>query len=510
MTITEIAPRLTEGLWRHQERHVAEHGMDPEYVLLWQPRVGKSLAAARDVLRWRLEAGVRRVVLAAPKTVCATVWAPLIAAEAARIAKMQPSGALEPPQVLDLYSGTIEHRRTRLRTQKGMTTPWVIAIVNRDALTALVDDLVAWVSPLPSGLVLDELHDYKTASSARGRAAFRIARMTQFRRGLTGTPASEGYEDLYGQWKIVAPEIFGTRKVEFLERYVVFDPHARYPKITGYQNVDELKTKAFSIASVVKRSDCFEIPPEQDVERIFALPPAAQKVYDGIIDDHILELQNGGVEIPVRHTFSRLIQLRQICVGFARYWDPNRSSDDASDDDRKTVEWLHDGKMDIVKAEVADLLESKEKVVLFHAFSPERERLMHALRDYKPLALYGGTPADARLRFLDMFRKQADHSVLIAQESVASLGISLAAADYAIFVSFGPSRAVHTQARDRIFKPAGEMVPGKHLTTIYPLAANSVEISMRALHANKQNMEEYLLSGDRSKTFVAMARGAAK
>lgn len=734
--------KYTDGLWAHQADYVLRHGMDKEHVLLWQPRVGKSLAALRSVLRWRIEAGVKRVLLAAPKTVCQMVWAPLIADEAQRWAAIFPDTA--PPQMLDLYSGAVVDRANRLRDAMKDPDAWVIAVVNRDALSPLADLFVKWG---PGGVVLDELHDYKTPSVSRARAIFRIARGAQFRRGLTGTPASEGYCldpetkvltaalrwvplrslevgeqivgfdefalpeqrrrmrtaavtasarvdlpsytvctdkgiitacadhmwlcctakastlkwvktkdltpahrisylcapwdtemtyeagylagifdgegsvsegsgprisfaqnpgttlnrvkrllderqvsygeygneckhlvlggvtntlrflgtirpvrliakaralydgvqpnknktmqrakvisitdvgvqrlhalatttntfiadgyfshncDMYGQWKIVSPKTFGTNKGDFLERYVQFDPLARYPKILGYKRVEELREKAFAIASIVRRSDCFEIPPEQDVERHFDLPPAARKVYDTIVNDHVLELA-GGIEVPVRHTFARLAQLRQIATGYTRYLGP---ADDPDADLEKKVDWLHDELLSVVRTEVADIVESGEKIVVWHAFSPEREHLLVTLKEYSPLAMHGGTSDAERARAMRLFAENPNYPVLVVQEQLGALGLSMAAANYACFASFGLSRATHIQARDRIFKPA-DAVPGKTLTTIYPLARGTVVESMRRLHASKASAEEFLLSGDRTQTFVAMARGIA-
>jgi SNF2 family DNA or RNA helicase len=506
-----LAP-YTEGLWAHQTDYVERHGMDREHALLWQPRVGKSLAVLRSIIRWHDEAHVRRVLLVAPKTVCSSVWAPLIAAEGTRLATQ--GTRLEPLQVLDLSIGTLVERKARLRAciesrRAGGSVEWEIALVNRDVLADLADALLKWD---PQALILDELHDYKTPSSARARAAFRLGRhpSVRFRRGLTGTPASEGYESLYGQWKIVSPTTFGTQKQAFLDRYVVFDPYARYPKILGYRNVDELRQKAFKIASIVKRTDCFEIPPEHDVERFYDLPPEARRVYDTIVSDHVLELQNAAdakTELPLRHTFSRIVQLRQVAVGYARYWDPHRP-DDEND---KTVHWLHEEKLAIVKDEVEDIVESGEKVVVFHAFLPEREALMHALKEYHPLTLYGGAKDADRVRALHLFERSSEHPVIVVQESVGSLGISLAAANYAVFASYGLSRATHTQARDRIFKPAGD-IPGKTLTTVYPLARDTIEVSIRKLHDSKRDAEEYLLSGTGGvlQNFVNIARGVVK
>jgi hypothetical protein len=166
--------------------------------------------------------------------------------------------------------------------------------------------------------------------------------------------------------------------------------------------------------------------------------------------------------------------------------------------------------MNVVAAEVADLMEAGQKVVLFHAYNPERDQLMQTLKAYRPLSLSGKTPGEARMRFLESFDKDPDYPLLIAQENIASLGVSMRAANYAGFVSFGLSRATHKQARDRIFKPAGDMEPGRHLTIFYAIPRGTIVRSLLTLQRAKKDAEEMLLSGNRVNSFIALARGTVK
>ena len=476
--------------WAHQLDYAVSHALDRQHILLWEPRVGKSLAIAMGFERWFAETPVRRIVVVAPKTVCESVWPGVLEAIPGRCE------AARGFEVINLYSGTLESRKDALRALFGHENPQV-ALVNREALEPLEPTIIKWK---PLGLVLDELHDYKTPSAARSHAAYRISRLCYFRRGLTGTPVPNGFRDLYGQWKIIAPAIFGTNRAKFDERYVIFNrfnPHL----IQEFQNLDELRSKAFSIASIVFRKDCFDIPDEQDIDRVLELPANVRKMYDKIIREHVLALETSNEPIPLRHTLSRLGVLRQLATGYVRLG--------TEEDGDKRVQWEHTVKLDSVRDEAIDILESGQKVVIFHVNMPEGDEIARMLKAYHPLLLRGTTEGRTRAENLERFATNENYPLIIVQEQVGSLGISLAAAQYTIFLSTGYGHDTHKQARDRTFKPAS---PGNKtkLVYIYPTMGKTVDVFVRRLLINKNITEQTLLKGgvqQRTKAFTLAAYG---
>lgn len=492
-------------LWGHQSAAVDDHGLRPAWALLFEPRLGKTLTTLRSMERWYKEAGIFRVVIVAPKTVCGTVWEPEIETHLApALALRGTEHSAKALQVLDLYSGSFEARKRVLRdstakrksaTKVGLAPPLEVVVINYEALGNICDDLLRWGV---QGLVLDEGHAVKTPSALRARAAYKLARQARFRRILSGTPAPNGLIDIYGVWKVLSPTIFGTSKKEFTDQYCNMDP--RFPtRVVGYRNIEELKEKAFSIASIVFRKDCFDVPETQDVLRGLTLPESARRVYDTIVNEHVLELdmaKRGKIEVPLAHTLSRLVQLRQLSVGYTRYTDENA----------RHVDWIHRAKMDACVAEALELIEAGEKVVIFHAFRPEGTEIARLLHEYKPLALNGSVNPEARTEAVRRFQNDDAYPVIVVQEQVGSLGIALFRAHHTIFLSTGMSHDVHKQARDRTFEPQKEKK--FKLVYIYPYMKDTVETTARKALADKADIEKMLLTGeDRSSAFVAIARG---
>jgi SNF2 family DNA or RNA helicase len=491
---------ITYDLWSHQIEHVVEHALKPEWAQLWEPRTGKTLASLRGAVRWINEAKVYHILIVAPKTVCADVWFPQVKEELGAKGFLHEAKVLE---VVPLYVGSLKARADHLRwlivrgkerTTCGLDPIVEVALINYDALDGLADVLLKWGV---DAIVFDEAHRVKSASANRSRAAYRLARQARFRRALTGTVAPNGLIDIYGVWKVLSPSTFGTNKAAFMERYCIVNPF--YPsKVEMYKNTDELQQKAFAIASVKLRKDCFDIPPERDEVVEIELPKHVRKIYDKIVNDHVLELKRGDEteEILMTHTLSRLLQLRQICIGYSRH----------EVDGERQVTWLHKEKIDYVKAWAEDIVEGGGKVAIFHKFRPEGAAMVQALKAYHPQVLNGDIKGDDRPGMIARFRHDPNYNVMIAQETVASLGISFREADYTSFLSTGDNHDDHKQARDRTFAPLEEM-PHKKLVHGYPRIAKSVEVTLYHMLKRKAKLEELLMTGKLSDSFRAAAYG---
>ena len=256
--------------WNHQDKELNEHALEPEWFQYWDPRTGKTHPAVIKCGVWIARAGIKRILISAPKSAC-QVWL-----------KEDELGLFDPAfvRVVDLSDGPVVRRAAileRLGTDDPFDRPTII-VVNRSVLYPLTmvngrpGPLRRWG---PQEMVLDEVHEYKTPSAACARAAEMLAPDCKFRLGLTGTPDPEDYEDYYGQFKIISPKTFefpverkrkgrptvwelATTKAGFDARYIVRN-HVYPSKIENYLNIDELREKIFSKSSRVRQEeDCFE------------------------------------------------------------------------------------------------------------------------------------------------------------------------------------------------------------------------------------------------------------
>jgi hypothetical protein len=355
----------------------------------------------------------------------------------------------------------------------------VVLVVNRSALAPLVrphgkdGPLRKWK---PDAIVLDEVHEHKTPSANCSRAALMLAEHARYRLGLTGTPDPESHVDYYGIFKIICPGHLAKNKTEFDARYVRYNPV--FPsKIEGYANLSELQAKIFAKSSIVKQADCFDMPKTRDLTIPVPLTRIARELYDELTMNAVADFY--GVEVDATHQLSRLGILHQLCAGYLRNGDK--------------VEWVFDGKIKQTLEEIESLLVADKRVVVFHHYRPEGERLVNEARKAFGVDRVGMLHGGVRMnnRSAAPFREWPNMRVFIAQEDTANLAISLREADHVLWTSWGPKSDVHFQARQRIFDDASVKPNG--LTYGYMAVPNSADGFMLEVIRRKRSASELLL-----------------
>jgi hypothetical protein len=468
---------MIETLWAHQLREIEAHAFEPSWFLFWDPRVGKSRAIVGECALWIARANVRRILVVAPKSGC-DVWL-----------SDKEFGQFDPRfvHVVDLSTDdTIKERGDTIkRLHRDFPT---IIVVNRDvifkersagedkpALKGLLAALTAWG---PEALVLDECHDYRRISSKRARAAEALAKRASFRRGLSGTPDPKDYIDYYSQFKIIAPDVFGTQKSVFVNRYCQMS--FLFPnKVENYVNVDELRAKIFSRSSRVRQSECFDMPEVlPDIIEHVSFTKLARELYDELTENLCADFL--GLQIDAMHQFSRLAVLHQLAAGYVR-------------NGKEEVEWVFDGKIKAAHAQIEMLLRADKRVVLSHHYKPEGQRLVQeCIKKYGKSTvgeLNGDTPRSQRSA--SPFLAKPSMRIFIVQEDTANVSISMREADHMILYSWGPKYDVHYQLRQRIFDDRTAKPHG--LSYCYLQVPKSIDVTNRAAYLRKKSASSMIL-----------------
>ena len=197
-------------------------------------------------------------------------------------------------------------------------------IINYDSakIKEIAALLVKYRTPF---LICDEIHLLKNASSARSKAVFQLSLDAKYKLGLTGTPIAKDPLDIFGQYKILNPEIFGLNYNHFKYYYsnymkIPLRNGRTFPKLIGWNHLDELTEKMHSIAVRVKDTDTNELEPiiEQDIPIPFELE--TQEKYRQMAEELVLELENDE-EITAAMAATKIIKLQQICGGFVMRTD---------------------------------------------------------------------------------------------------------------------------------------------------------------------------------------------
>ena len=277
------------SLHPYQTRGIDHIIRNPESMLWIDMGLGKTvmcLTAAAKLMDCLASYGM---LVIAPKRVVESVWA-----EEAR--KWQHLSWLRVHKV---------HGSPDLRTRRALQFAHVY-VVSYDNIKWLAD---LWTKhylskghPLPVDMVvLDEVTKVKNSTSKRMEHLERLLGHVTRRVGLTGTPASNGYQDLFGQFLAVDRGTrLGTTKTAFQHRFLHPEHPGSFAKLVANADAEQVIHGLVSDITVqMSNEDYLTLPPIMSNEVPLSLTPKLQKQYDDMEATMFLELDSAsgrGVE----------------------------------------------------------------------------------------------------------------------------------------------------------------------------------------------------------------------
>lgn len=207
----------------------------------------------------------------------------------------------------------------------------------------------------------------------RARALAKVAH-THIKRftNLTGTPAPNGLQDLWGQtWFLDAGQRLGRTYSGFRDRWfnTGYDGYTLNPNEFAQEAIqDSLQ----DICLTVNSKDWFDLK-DPIVNNIYVdLPPGVRRLYDQMEKEFFIQLESGH-EIEAFNAAARTQKLLQIANG-ACYVDPLTETDR----DPRAKEWkeLHSAKLEALE----DIIEeaSGTPVLVAYQFKSDLARLLKA------------------------------------------------------------------------------------------------------------------------------------
>lgn len=207
----------------------------------------------------------------------------------------------------------------------------------------------------------------------RARALGKVAH-THIKRftNLTGTPAPNGLQDLWGQtWFLDAGKRLGKTYTGFRDRYFTVG-HGGFGLSPLEYSQNLIQEALRDICLTVDSKDYFDLK-DPIVNNIYVdLPPAARRLYDTMEKEFFIQLESGH-EIEAFNAAARTQKLLQIANG-ACYVDPLTESDH----EPRAKEWkeLHDAKIQALE----DVIEEAAgaPVLVAYQFKSDLARLKRA------------------------------------------------------------------------------------------------------------------------------------
>ena len=416
-------PRVKAKLFAHQQ-DAYDFALDAfekgkAVALLADMGTGKSMMTIAITGTLEAEKDVKKMLVVCPKSIVG-VWED----EFRKFADYR--------YALTVLDGTMEKKRSAFNYMQGAALQ--IIVVNYESCWRLESEITKWK---PDLIVCDESSKIKTPSASQSKALHRLGRQSKYNIILTGTPITGSPLDIFSQYKFLDDSIFGTSFYLFRNRYAILGGYQNR-MIVGYRHLDELVEKVHSIAFRIKIEDAVDLPPFIDETRAITLEPKAQSLYRMLEQDCYAELANG--EVTARNVLTQLLRLAQCTGGFIR------------DDIKSEAQQVSGAKLDALEDIIDTCLDEEKKVVVFARFVPEIEAIAAMLKKKKIgyAQIYGATTD--RADQVKKFQEDPDVKVFIGQLQTTGMGLTLTAANVAVFYSLDFSYANYEQSRARIHR----------------------------------------------------------
>ena len=332
----------------------------PNTMLWLDMGLGKTVITLTSIAHLVKTQFLRGVIIVAPIRVIRLVWRQ-------EAAKWEHTKHLR----FSMVAGT-KDQRTR-----ALLRPADVYMINYENLGWLAETLQTYFvkkdRPMPfNGIVWDEISKMKNSATNRVKAFRKIADKFDWTTGLTGTPASNGYKDLHGQFLVVDKGVrLGTSKTAFRTRF--------YRKVGPYKEVPFDDTESVIkglIGDITLEMSAEDYNPLPDliVNNVeIEMPENLRTMYEKMEKEFFLQLDSGS-EIEVFNQAALTNKCLQFSNG-AMYpvagmplWEP-----------------IHDLKLEALE----DIIEEAQgsPVLCSYAYRSDAERIMKRFAAIDPINL---------------------------------------------------------------------------------------------------------------------------
>lgn len=375
---------------------------------------------------------------------------------------------------LKVLEGSTAEKSEQLRNLFGNKLQ--VAVVNCESCWRMEKEIATWQ---PDMIICDESSKIKNAQAKQSKALHRLGKISKHNLILTGTPVTNNPLDFFSQYKFLDESIFGGSYYAFRSRYAIMGGYGHY-QVVGYKNLPELTEKAHSIAFRITKKEALDLPEQIDTKRYVELESIGRTIYDQVEKESYAELEHG--EIVTTNVLTKLLRLSQITGGFIK------------DEFNELAEQVSSAKLEALEEIVEECIDAGKKLVVFARFIPEIDAIAKMLKRYGiKYSMIRGDVKD-RAGEVDKFQNDPETKVFIGQLQTTGMGLTLTAADTAVFYSLSYNYADYEQAKARIHRIGQK----NNCTYIHLLAKKTIDEKVMDALSKKKNLAELVVDNWKS------------
>ena len=401
-----LTPDLLHG---YQQKAVNFQCTHPNSMLWLDMGLGKTVITLTSIAHLIRTQFLKGVIIVAPIRVIRLVWRQ-------EAAKWEHTKHLR----FSMVTGT-KDQRTR-----ALLRPADVYMINYENLGWLAETLQTYFvkkdKPMPfNGVVWDEISKCKNSATNRVKAVKKILDKFDWTTGLTGTPASNGYKDLHGQFLVVDKgQRLGVSKTAFRTRfYRKVGPY----KEVAYEDTEDTIKKLIGDITLEMSAEDYNPLPDLIMNNIeIEMPDDLRTKYEKMEREFFLQLDSGK-EVEMFNQASLTNKCLQFSNG-AMYpvagmplWEP-----------------IHDLKLDALE-EIIDEAQGSP-VLCSYAYRSDAARIMEKFKHLDPINLTDCKSESALLNAMHRW-KTNDCALMIGHPASMGHGIDGLQKNGHILVWFG-------------------------------------------------------------------------
>ncbi len=304
---------------------------------------------------------------------------------------------------------------------------YVVGIESMSSSDRLVILMDALIDP-DTFVIVDESTYIKGHASKRSMRIAELSARSRYRLLLTGTPLTQGVEDLYAQMRFLSPEILGYNSFYSFARHHL-EYSEKYPgMIVRALHMGDLADRLSPYVYQVTKNECMDLPEKLYDHVYFGLTEEQWDAYRQAKDEILTGILE---EMPDYIIFQLFTALQQIVSGF---W--NRNGNEFIRLPHKRLETLQ-----MVLAGIPE----NEKVIIWCKYVESVRQIADVLPE---AALYYGQMSETQ-RAEQLVHYRGNARFLIATQATGGHGLTLNEAHYHVFYENEFKYSHRIQAEDR-------------------------------------------------------------
>lgn len=346
----------------YQKRAVNFQCSHPASMLWLSMGLGKSVITLTSIVHLLSTSFLRAVIIIAPIRVCRLVWRQ----EAKKWTHTKDI-------TFSLLTGTRDQRT------RALLRPANIYLINHENIGWLAEVLdtyyVSKNRPIPfNGLVWDEISKMKNSATHRVRNVMKVIKHFDWITGLTGTPASNGFQDLHGQYLVVdRGQRLGTSKTKFMTEWYR-KPSDNTRKVIPYKDTEDRIKQLIGDITLEMSAEDYNPLPDLIVNNVdVELPDTLRSKYEAMERDFFLQLDSG----KEKEMFNQA-SLTNACLQFS-----NGAVYPVAG--MPLWESVHELKLDALEELIDEA--NGQPILCAYAYRSDAERIMKRFAELRPINL---------------------------------------------------------------------------------------------------------------------------